>query len=66
MSMRGPEGPMGLTGTPGPVGAPGPEGTKGEAGDVGEPVKACRHTNLQFILKYVVYVFRGHVVLVDQ
>jgi hypothetical protein len=38
MSMRGSEGPMGLTGVPGPVGPPGAEGTKGEPGDTGEPV----------------------------
>lgn len=37
-SMRGSEGPMGLTGIPGPVGPPGGEGIKGEPGDSGEPV----------------------------
>lgn len=37
LSMRGIEGPMGLTGVPGPEGLPGPQGQKGEPGDIGEP-----------------------------
>ena len=37
-SMRGAEGPMGLTGPPGPEGELGTEGPKGEQGDQGEPV----------------------------
>lgn len=46
MSMRGIEGPMGLTGVPGPLGPPGPEGIKGEPGDSGEPVSQYQYTIL--------------------
>ncbi|EPY74922.1 hypothetical protein CB1_001859001, partial [Camelus ferus] len=35
IALRGPPGPMGLTGRPGPVGGPGSSGAKGEAGDPG-------------------------------
>uniref|UniRef100_A0A8C6PVU5 Collagen, type XI, alpha 1a n=1 Tax=Nothobranchius furzeri TaxID=105023 RepID=A0A8C6PVU5_NOTFU len=35
LAMRGPPGPMGLTGRSGPVGLPGPSGLKGESGDPG-------------------------------
>uniref|UniRef100_A0A8C7XP06 Collagen alpha-1(XI) chain n=1 Tax=Oryzias sinensis TaxID=183150 RepID=A0A8C7XP06_9TELE len=35
LAMRGPPGPMGLTGRSGPVGPPGPAGLKGEGGDPG-------------------------------
>lgn len=38
MSMRGADGPMGLTGLPGNDGPPGLQGIKGETGDFGEPV----------------------------
>ncbi|KAH1026341.1 hypothetical protein HUJ05_000018 [Dendroctonus ponderosae] len=36
VSMRGIEGPRGLTGLPGPQGLTGPDGQKGEPGDIGE------------------------------
>uniref|UniRef100_A0AAY4D491 Fibrillar collagen NC1 domain-containing protein n=1 Tax=Denticeps clupeoides TaxID=299321 RepID=A0AAY4D491_9TELE len=35
LAMKGPPGPMGLTGRSGPVGLPGPSGLKGESGDSG-------------------------------
>ncbi|KAG6938395.1 collagen type V alpha 1 chain, partial [Chelydra serpentina] len=35
LALRGPAGPMGLTGRPGPVGPPGGGGLKGEPGDLG-------------------------------
>uniref|UniRef100_A0A8C6Z5A3 Collagen alpha-1(XI) chain n=1 Tax=Nothoprocta perdicaria TaxID=30464 RepID=A0A8C6Z5A3_NOTPE len=35
IAMRGPPGPMGLTGRPGPVGGPGAAGAKGESGEPG-------------------------------
>lgn len=35
LSMRGPPGPMGLTGHPGPSGVPGPIGVKGDVGETG-------------------------------
>ncbi|CAJ0944691.1 unnamed protein product [Ranitomeya imitator] len=35
LALRGPSGPMGLTGRPGPLGSPGPSGLKGESGDLG-------------------------------
>ncbi|EDL82006.1 procollagen, type XI, alpha 1, isoform CRA_c [Rattus norvegicus] len=35
IALRGPPGPMGLTGRPGPVGGPGSAGAKGESGDPG-------------------------------
>uniref|UniRef100_A0A8C0EWI0 Fibrillar collagen NC1 domain-containing protein n=1 Tax=Bubo bubo TaxID=30461 RepID=A0A8C0EWI0_BUBBB len=38
LALRGPAGPMGLTGRPGPMGPPGSGGLKGEAGDMGPQV----------------------------
>lgn len=35
LALRGPAGPMGLTGRPGPMGPPGSGGLKGEPGDMG-------------------------------
>jgi collagen type V/XI/XXIV/XXVII, alpha len=48
-SMRGSEGPMGLTGIPGPVGPPGGEGIKGEPGDSGEPVSIFHLTIIALV-----------------
>ncbi|KAA0705379.1 Collagen alpha-1(XI) chain [Triplophysa tibetana] len=36
-SLKGPSGPLGLTGRPGPVGLPGPSGLKGDSGESGPP-----------------------------
>ncbi|ELV12210.1 Collagen alpha-1(V) chain [Tupaia chinensis] len=40
LALRGPAGPMGLTGRPGPMGPPGSGGLKGEPGDMGPQGRA--------------------------
>lgn len=56
MSMRGADGPMGLTGLPGNVGPPGLQGIKGESGDFGEPVIFNSHFFLMFNTNFTKYL----------